>query len=68
MFQFGNLGLDYHGHLLFYAGPRRWAWVYWTGGVHTVFGLRLIPPSWVIPDPYFLRLVTGGETVDGMDS
>jgi hypothetical protein len=55
------MGFDYRSHLLFHSGPRRWAWAHWSGGGHTVFGLRFIPSSGIIPDPYFLRLVTAEE-------
>ena len=61
MFQDGNLGLDDHSHLLFHAGPRRWARVHWTGGAHAIFGLRFIYPSGIIPDPRLLWVAEAEE-------
>ena len=61
MFQDGNLGLDYHSHLLFHSSPRRWARASWTGGAHATFGLRFISRSGIIPDPHSLRMAEAEE-------
>ena len=51
------MGFNYRSYLLFHAGPGHWAWVNWTGGIHTISGLRLIPLAGTVFDLGVLRVV-----------